>query len=114
MTDDTAWPARLDGIIAAPNHHRVLFENSEVRVIETVVPAGDSTPIHTHPKTVMYILSGSHFVRKDGAGNVMVDTREEGPDFVLPPVLWSDGAPPHVIENPTADDLKVIGVELKT
>jgi hypothetical protein len=29
-------------------------------------------------------------------------------------VLWSDGTPPHVIENPSGDDLIVIGVELKT
>jgi len=44
----------------------------------------------------------------------MVDTRDQGPSFVLPRVLWSDGTPPHVIENPSGDDLIVIGVELKT
>ncbi len=100
-------------MIAAPDHHTVLFENSEVRVIETVVRAGDSTPIHTHPKTVMYVISGDQFVRRDDAGHVMVDTREQGAAFVMPPVIWSDGTPPHVIENPGNEDLIVIGIELK-
>jgi mannose-6-phosphate isomerase-like protein (cupin superfamily) len=106
------WPPELDGIAAAPGHHRVLFENDAVRVVETVVRAGDHTPLHTHPSTVMYVVSGSHFIRKDDAGMVTTDTRESGG---LEPgsVLWSDGTPPHTIENPTDDDLVVIGVELK-
>jgi quercetin dioxygenase-like cupin family protein len=113
MDADTPWPRELDGVIAAPDHHTVLFENSEVRVIETVVRVGDSTPIHTHPKTVMYVISGDQFVRRDDAGQVMVDTREQGASFVIPAVIWSDGTPPHVIENPGNEDLIVIGVELK-
>jgi quercetin dioxygenase-like cupin family protein len=108
-----AWPPELDGVVAAPDHHTVLFENEDVRVIETIVRAGDTTPIHTHPKTLMYVLSGSHFIRRSDSGEVMVDTREEGDSFVMPSVIWSDGTPPHVIENPAEDDLTVIGVELK-
>lgn len=90
-----------------------MFENDEVRVIETVVPAGDVTPVHTHPKTVMYVQSGSHFVRRDDTGRLIDDTRDKGPSFVLPRVIWSEGTPPHYLENPSDDDLLVIGVELK-
>jgi len=107
------WPPELDGVIAASDHHKVLFENDEVRVIETIVQAGDTTPVHTHPKTVMYVVSGSQFVRRDASDQVMVDTREQGESFVMPSVIWSDGTPPHVIENPGDEDLIVIGVELK-
>lgn len=113
MSPETPWPQELDGVTAAPDNHAVLFENSEVRVIETIVRAGDSTPIHTHPKTVMYVVSGDQFVRRDDAGKVMVDTREQGASFVMPRVIWSNGTPPHVIENPGEEDLIVIGVELK-
>lgn len=113
MTSDASWPAELDGVIAAPDHHKVLFDNDRVRVIETIVKAGDTTPVHTHPRTVMYVVSGDQFVRKDDTGKVMVDTRDEGKDFEMPPVIWSDGTPPHVIENPGSEDLIVIGVELK-
>lgn len=113
MDQTSSWPVELDGVIAAPDHHKVLFENDEVRVIETIVAAGDSTPIHTHPKAVMYVVSGSQFVRKDDTGKAMVDTLDEGSSFEMPSVIWSDGTPPHMIENPAEDDLIVIGVELK-
>jgi len=103
----------LDGIAADPTHHTVLFENDEVRVIETRIAAGDLTPLHTHlAPTVMYVLSGSHFIRRDEHGGTMVDTRAT-PDFVLPKVSYSDGTPRHTIENTGDDELRVIGVELK-
>jgi|RifCSP13_1_1023834.scaffolds.fasta_scaffold183344_2 hypothetical protein len=31
----TQGSADLDGVVAAPEHHRVLFENDRVRVVET-------------------------------------------------------------------------------
>jgi mannose-6-phosphate isomerase-like protein (cupin superfamily) len=102
----------LDGVTAAPDHHRVLFENDVVRVIETTIRAGDRTPVHTHlAPTAMYVISGSHFVRRDPDGAVMADTRAD-PSFVLPRVMYSPGTPPHTLENTGTDDLVVIGVEL--
>ena len=102
----------LDGVIAAPDHHRVLFENDVVRVIETTIRAGDRTPVHTHlAPTAMYVISGSHFVRRDPDGAVKLDTRAD-PDFVLPRVMYSPGTPRHTLENTGPDDLVVIGVEL--
>ncbi len=104
----------LDGIAADPDHHTVLFENDEVRVIETRIAAGELTPLHTHlAPTVMYVLSGSHFIRRDEHGETMVDTRAT-PDFELPRVSYSTGTPRHTIENTGDDELRVIGVELKT
>jgi quercetin dioxygenase-like cupin family protein len=59
----------LDGVIAAPGNHKVLFENDEVRVLETTIAAGEITPLHTHlAPQVMYVVSGSHFVRRDEDG----------------------------------------------
>jgi hypothetical protein len=42
------WPAELDGPIAAPDQHNVLFENDRVRVLETTIRVGEVTPLHTH------------------------------------------------------------------
>lgn len=107
MTDD------LDGVVAAPDHHKVLFENEVVRVLQTTIRAGDTTPLHTHlAPTVLYVVSGSHFVRRDEGGTVLVDTTED-PSFVLPRVLFAPAIPRHTLENPGPDDLVVIGVELK-
>lgn len=30
--------ADLDGVVAAPEHHRILFENDRIRVVETSIP----------------------------------------------------------------------------
>jgi hypothetical protein len=32
------WPAGLDALSAAPQHHALLFENEAVRVLDTSVP----------------------------------------------------------------------------
>lgn len=103
----------LDGVAVAPSNHRVLFENDEVRVLETTIAVGETTPLHTHlAPTVMYVVSGSHFTRRDEAGAVMLDTRAT-PGFVLPKVLYSPGLPRHTLENTGDDPFVVIGVELK-
>ncbi len=105
--------ADLDGVVAAPGHHKVIFENEAVRVLETIIPAGETTPLHTHlAPTAMYVLSSTQFVRRNELGQTMVDTRND-PDFVMPRVLYAASTPEHTIENPGTDDLVVIGVEIR-
>lgn len=102
----------LDGPNADPGHHRILFENEVVRVLETTIRAGDRTLVHSHlTPTVSYVVSGSHMVRRDPAGAVLLDTRTDS-SFVMPRVQFSPGIPPHTLENPGPDDVVVIGVEL--
>lgn len=107
-------PDELDGVIVAPENHRVIFENEVVRVLETTIAAGEITALHTHLRpTISYVLSGSHFIRRDEHGVTAMDTRAE-PDFVLPQVQFTDTRTKHTLENTGADALMVIGVELKT
>ena len=103
----------LDGVVVAPANHHVLFENDHVRVLLTTIAVGETTPLHTHlAPTATYIESGSHLVRRDEHGAVMLDTRAT-PGFVLPRVLWSDGLGMHSLENTGDDPIVAIGVELK-
>jgi hypothetical protein len=109
------WPDELDALTAAPAHHRLLLENERVRVLETVVPVAGRTPVHTHRwPSVEYVLSPTSFVRRDGEGTVVFDTRRAA-DAELwgSEVLWSDPFPPHSVENVGDADLHVIMVELK-
>jgi hypothetical protein len=95
----------LDGVLAAPDLHKVIFENEAVRVLETTIRAGGVTLLHTHlTPTVMYVISGSHSIRRDEHGATMLDTRVD-PDFVLPRVLYSTSNPRHTLENTGSDDL---------
>ena len=112
--DPWPWPDDLDGSVAAADNHRVLFENDRVRVLETVIRAGETAPVHTHRgSSVLHVLSGSSFIRRDPDGVVLLDTSRLDPPFVMPQVLWSDFTPAHTLENTGPDELRVIGVEHK-
>ena len=55
-----AWPRELDALTAAPQHHQLLFENEYVRVLDTNIPPGDTTNLHTrrYPAS-LYVVSWS-------------------------------------------------------
>jgi quercetin dioxygenase-like cupin family protein len=64
VTPDTEWPDSLDALVAAPDHHTLLYENDRVRVLDTRIRPGEQTPIHTHRwPAAIYVVSWSHFVR---------------------------------------------------
>lgn len=42
----------LDCIKVDPSHHKVVFENDQVRVVRWLVPAGDKTLNHSHPTSL--------------------------------------------------------------
>lgn len=47
--DKSEFPDGYDAVQAAPNSHRVLFDNALVRVLEVTVPApGTTEPMHHH------------------------------------------------------------------
>ncbi|MBV4357596.1 cupin domain-containing protein [Pinibacter aurantiacus] len=112
--DPWPYPDSLDALIAAPQHHKLLFENEFVRVLDTLIPPGETTAIHTHryPAST-YILSWSDFVRFDDNGNVMLDTRtlakKPGPGAAN----WVEALPPHALQNVGTQDMHVISVEQK-
>jgi hypothetical protein len=111
---DWEWPDELDALVAAPEHHTLLLENERVRVLETRILAGETTAIHTHRwPNVQYVVSSSDFVRRDGKGSVLLDTRSADLRPEARATLWSEPLPPHSIENVGDTDLRVIMVELK-
>ena len=113
-TSQSQWPAELDALTAAPRHHRLLLENDAVRVIETLVAAGDTTPVHTHRwASVGYYVSGTELVRRDSGGNVLLDTRVTGGAPQASETRWADPYPPHSVENVGDHELRVIMVEYK-
>ncbi len=111
---DANWPAELDAMIAAPAHHVVLFENEHVRVLDTHVGPGETTPVHTHRwPGVLYFLGSSHFVRHDGDGRVLVDSRVDGSMPTPGAAVWIDALAPHFVENVGSSELRAIAVEWK-
>src|SRR5258706_16007764 len=113
MPNQPDWPDDLDALTAAPQYHSLMFENELIRVLETRVPPGEMVPLHTHRwPSVLYVLSWSDFVRRNGEGTTEADSRIAG-QRPNESALWSAPLPPHTLENVAESELRVISVELK-
>lgn len=109
-----SWPDSLDALIAAPDHHKLLFENDRVRVVETRIPPGAFVPIHTHRwPSAIYVARQSDFLRRDGEGNLLFDSRTASPPPNETVVQWTPPLPPHSVENIGTREILLIITELK-
>jgi hypothetical protein len=107
------WPDSLDALVAAPEHHKLVMENERVRVLNTQIPPGDIVPVHTHRWPAVYFtIAGGDFVRRDGEGNVLFDSRMH-PDPAAPPARYIDCLPPHSVENVGPTEIHLISFEMK-
>lgn len=108
------WPDELDALIASPQHHKLLFENEFVRVLDTNIAPGEITNVHTHKYPAsLYFLSWSHFIRYDAEGNVLLDSRMMENTPAIGSAMWSNPLPAHALKNIGANDLHVFSVEVK-
>ncbi len=108
------YAEELDALAAAPKHHVLLFENDKVRVLDTTVAPGETVPLHTHRwPAALYILSWSDFVRRNGEGDVVVDSRSAGLSPAVGSAVWTEPIGPHTLENVGKGDLRAISVEIK-
>ena len=104
----------LDAMTAAPDHHDVLLENERVRVLDTRLGPGESTPVHTHCwPAVLYVLGWSDFIRHDADGNVILDSRAKAMKPAIGSALWSGPLQPHFVTNVGDGELHIIAIELK-
>jgi quercetin dioxygenase-like cupin family protein len=107
---DQWWTPENDALAAAPQNHRLLFENVEVRVLEVTVPPGVREPLHAHRyASVLYYSSAAHMKEySPGVPGVDRGVKNDG-DVIFLPV-----GPPHQMENlESRKPLKTIRVELK-
>ena len=106
------WPDELDAMIAAPAFHRNLFENDLVRCLEVIIRPGDFVPVHTHRwPSVIYVRSTSDFIRRDGEGRIIFDSRKTGAPPKTPAIEWVGPLPPHSIENVGTSEVNLFTVE---
>ena len=105
----------FDAMIKAPEHHKVLFENDKVRVLDTQLGPGQKTPVHAHQwPAALYVLSWSDFVRYDPDGNVLMDSRTMATKPNLGEAIWGPPISPHYVQNVGSANLRIIAVEVKS
>src|SRR5262245_13096819 len=111
--DNWTWPPSMDAVAAAPESHRVRFENAEVRVLEVTIAAGQREPEHTHRDPSVMIVDGSARIRYYQGDTLTFsspeDTAAEGTR-----ADWMDPEGPHSVENVDNHPYHAIRVELRT
>ena len=94
-----------DAVKVDPAHHKVEFENAQVRVLRVTLGPGEKTPAHSHPGGVAVFLNDSKN-RLTVAGKSEEPARKAGSVIELKPVT-------HVVENVGTTKSEVIVIELK-
>ena len=108
------WPESLDAPAAAPENHRILFENERVRVLDVVVPVGSREPVHAHCwPSVLYVMFRGKLRERDAAGTVIREATETPPPSAFPFTQWLPVSPPHSIENLDSQPIHLLRIELK-
>jgi hypothetical protein len=55
-SDPTTWDPAFDAVIAAPQNHKVVFENDRLRVLEVTLEPDEEEPIHHHRWPSVFIF----------------------------------------------------------
>ena len=94
-----------DVAIADPQHYRVIFENSHIRVIRGRDVPGDKTPVHHHP---------AYLSIPDGPVKTKI-TLENGQTLIDGPsdAVWCSPPTTHATENVGTANTNEIIVEFK-
>ncbi|MGB9067814.1 MAG: hypothetical protein WCC21_04535 [Candidatus Acidiferrales bacterium] len=126
--DPSGFPDGYDAVQAAPNSHKVIFENAFVRVLEvTVPPTGGTVPMHHHrwPSLVLDWDTGGvsphiHYRRPDGSVRD-IPSQQAPVHRGVWTLHWAAPEPMHaieVIDNPrpsgNADPPPELRIEIKT
>ena len=111
---ECAWPAAQDAVQAAPQNHRVIFENDKVRVHDVTVLPHTKEPLHAHCwPSVLYITAAGKYIDYNADGKILFDSRTMATPPVLPMAIWKDPEAPHAVENLDDQPLHLVRVELK-
>jgi len=75
-TDPADWDPRLDALVAAPQHHRILYEDETVRVLSVGIEPGVQEPVHHHRWPSVFVI--------DSQVDKLRDFDSEGREIRLP------------------------------
>ena len=59
-SDPATWDPAYDAVTAAPKHHKVIFENDKLRVLEVTLEPQDEEPLHHHRWPSVFVLDAVH------------------------------------------------------
>lgn len=95
-----------DPVKVDPAHHKVEFEDDQIRVLRITFAPGDKSVMHNHPNAVAVFLTDSTLTQNVSAGNVPSGPRKAGDVVAVEPFT-------HTPENTGDTPTEVILVEFK-
>jgi hypothetical protein len=108
------WPASLDAPVAAPENHKVIFENERVRVLDVIVGVGGRETLHAHCwPSILYVTFRGKLREWGADGKVIREVKETPPATAFPLTQWLEASPPHSIENLDSQPIHLVRIELK-
>jgi hypothetical protein len=108
------WPDSLDAVVAAPNSHRVLFENEHTRVLEVTIAPGDREPEHTHRwPSIMVVHQPARIRYYTGDALTFTSPEQPSPAESGPRASWLEPEGPHSVENIDDGSYGAFRIELK-
>jgi beta-alanine degradation protein BauB len=97
----------IDDIVAiAPQQHKVIFENDQIRILKVTVKPGDKVGMHRNPENINYILKSGTLRLTSPDGSVQDVELTEGQ--VIPAPVSS-----HAVENIGDAEVQTLSIELK-
>jgi hypothetical protein len=68
---------KTDALKAAPSHHRLIFENDSIRIIELILSPGQETPPHSHLPGIVWVTNNSQVVISDFSSGTTSPVRKD-------------------------------------
>src|SRR6185295_8860203 len=96
-----------DATKADPNHYKVEYENSRVRVVRAKYGPHEKSVMHSHPDLIAIFLTDGRVKFTFPGGKTEERDMKAGTTLFTPAVR-------HLPENLTDGDMEIILVELKT
>ena len=95
-----------DPVKVSPDHYKVIFENSEVRVLQMTMKPGEKDKMHSHPALTAYVEKGGKFKINFADGTEKEVEAADGVALYQEPVT-------HWVENIGTTNIRIIVTEMK-
>jgi len=96
----------LDPAVVNPHTVKVTFENEHVRVFEAVLKPGQKEALHSHPRTVVYVIQGGRMRNHPENGAATEAQLTAGQTMYREPLT-------HWAENIGTTTMRLVVVEMK-
>jgi quercetin dioxygenase-like cupin family protein len=96
----------LDPAVVNPHTVHVTLENEHVRVFEAVLKPGQKEALHSHPRTVVYVIEGGRMRNHPETGTATESELTAGQTMYREPLT-------HWAENIGTTTMRLVVVEMK-